>query len=85
MALMKVIQNAWLGQLINKTAGLMLYALQTASANLPECGLRGEYGDDIVIDRDEVHRTCINGPHGSKMTLTTSLRTTKPKRKMKMK
>jgi hypothetical protein len=62
MALMKVIQMLGSGQLDHKTAGLMLYALQTASANLRNVDFEVNMVTDIVIDRDEVHRTCINGP-----------------------
>lgn len=61
MALMKVIQMLGSGQLDHKTAGLMLYALQTASANLRHVDLEVEVVTDIVIDRDTVDATCING------------------------
>jgi hypothetical protein len=61
MALMQIMQLLAAGQMDHKTAGLMLYALQTASVNLRNT--RFEPGDptDVVIDRDDVHRTCIDG------------------------
>jgi hypothetical protein len=62
VALMKVIQMLGAGQLDHKTAGLMLYALQTASANLRNAEFEVEEVTHVVIDRDDVHRTCINGP-----------------------
>jgi hypothetical protein len=61
MALMKVIQMLGSGQLDHKTAGLMLYALQTASINLRNTEFEAEV-TDVVIDPDTVHATCINGP-----------------------
>jgi hypothetical protein len=62
VALMKVIQMLGAGSLDHKTAGLMLYALQTASANLRNADFEVEMVSDIVIDRDTVNDTCINGP-----------------------
>lgn len=62
MALMKVIQMLGSGRLDHKTAGLMLYALQTASINLRHASFEVNEPTDVVIDRDDVHRTCIDGP-----------------------
>jgi hypothetical protein len=62
MALMKVIQMLGAGRLDHKTAGLMLYALQTASVNLRNATFEADEATDVVIDRDDVHRTCIGGP-----------------------
>jgi hypothetical protein len=62
VALMKVIQMLGAGSLDHKTAGLMLYALQTASANLRNADFEVEMVSDIVVDRDTVNATCINGP-----------------------
>jgi len=62
VALMKVIQMLGSGRLDHKTAGLMLYALQTASANLRIADFEVEEVSDVVVDRDTVHNTCINGP-----------------------
>jgi hypothetical protein len=61
MALMKVIQMLGSGRLDHKTAGLMLYALQTASINLRHATFEADEATDVVIDRDDVHRTCIGG------------------------
>jgi hypothetical protein len=61
-ALMKVIQMLGSGGLDHKTAGLMLYALQTASINLRRVDFEARKATDVVIDCDDVHRTCIDGP-----------------------
>ncbi|HTS38764.1 MAG TPA: hypothetical protein VMH04_24030 [Candidatus Solibacter sp.] len=60
-ALMKVMQMLGSGEMDHKTAGLMLYALQTASVNLRNVDFEVNEVTDIVIDRDTVHATCING------------------------
>jgi hypothetical protein len=62
IALMKVIQMLGSGRMDHKTAGLMLYALQTASANLRIADLDADDATDVVVDRDTVNATCINGP-----------------------
>ena len=62
MALMKVIQMLGAGRLDHKTAGLMLYALQTASVNLRNATFEVRDATDVVIDRDNVHRTSLGGP-----------------------
>ncbi|MGA8270007.1 MAG: hypothetical protein WB919_00485 [Candidatus Sulfotelmatobacter sp.] len=62
MALMQVMQMLATGQMDHKTAGLMLYALQTASANLRDTEFEAEEATDVVIDRNDVHRTAIDGP-----------------------
>ncbi len=62
MALMKVIQMLGAGRLDHKTAGLMLYALQTASVNLRNATFEVRDATDVVIDRDDVHRTSLGGP-----------------------
>jgi hypothetical protein len=62
VALMKVIQMLGSGNLDHKTAGLMLYALQTASANLRIADFEVEEASDVVVDRDTVNATCLNGP-----------------------
>jgi hypothetical protein len=61
-ALMKVIQMLGSGGLEHKTAGLMLYALQTASSNLRKVDFEASEVTNVIIDRDDVHRTCIDGP-----------------------
>jgi hypothetical protein len=62
VALMKVIQMLASGRMDHKTAGLILYALQTASVNLRHADFEVNNVSDIVIDRDTVSATCINGP-----------------------
>jgi hypothetical protein len=62
VALMKVIQMLASGTVDHKTAGLILYALQTASVNLRTTDFEVENVSDIVIDRDTVSATSINGP-----------------------
>ncbi len=62
MALMQVIQRLGSGTMDPKTAGLMLYALQTASINLRYTDFEAEKATDVVIDRDTVAATCLNGP-----------------------
>ena len=62
IALMKVIQMLGSGIMDHKTAGLMLYALQTASVNLRNTDFEADHATDVVIDRDTVAATCIDGP-----------------------
>lgn len=62
MALMQVMQLLASGQMDHKTAGLMLYALQTASCNLRKTQFEPSDVTDVVIDRDDVDRTSIGGP-----------------------
>ena len=46
----------------HRTAGLMLYALQTASINLRKADFEASDATTVVIDRDDVYRTSIGGP-----------------------
>src|SRR3984957_11151785 len=62
VALMKTIQMLGAGRMDHRTAGLILYALQTASVNLRNAEFEVRRVTDVVIDRDDVHRTSINGP-----------------------
>ncbi len=62
VALMQVLQLLGSGQMDMKMAGLMLYGLQTASANLKNTRFEAEKPTDVVIDRTTVDQTCINGP-----------------------
>jgi hypothetical protein len=62
VALMKVIQLLGSGGVDHKTAGLMLYALQTASINLRSVKFESLDPTDVVIDRDTVDATSIGGP-----------------------
>lgn len=65
VALMKTIQMLGSGRMDHRTAGLILYALQTASVNLRNAEFEVRRVTDVVIDRDDVDRTCINGPQWS--------------------
>lgn len=62
VALMKVIQMLASGRMDHKTAGLILYALQTAAVNLRQADFEPDDVSEIVIDRDTVSATSINGP-----------------------
>jgi hypothetical protein len=62
VALMKVIQMLASGRMDHKTAGLILYALQTASVNLRLASFEVGNVRKVVIDRDTVNATCIGGP-----------------------
>ncbi len=62
VALMRVMQMFARGQMDAKKAGLMLYGLQTASANLKNVKFEAEKATDVVIDCNSVGQTCINGP-----------------------
>jgi hypothetical protein len=62
IALMRVIQMLGSSRLDHKTAGLMLYALQTASGNLRRVDFEPLESTTVVIDRNDVHRTSIEGP-----------------------
>ncbi len=62
MGLMQIMQLLASGQMEHKTAALMLYALQTASCNLRNTHFESKDVTRVVIDRDDVHRTTINGP-----------------------
>jgi len=62
VALMKVIQMLASGRMDHKTAGLILYALQTASVNLRHADFEVNDVSEIVIDRNTVNATSINGP-----------------------
>jgi hypothetical protein len=61
VALMKVMHLLGSGLMDHKTAGLMLYALQTATSNLRNMNLEVRNKKDVVIDTDSVDRTCIEG------------------------
>jgi hypothetical protein len=62
VALMNVMQMLARGQMEVKIAGLLLYGLQTASANLRHTKFEAEKVTDVVIDCNTVDQTCINGP-----------------------
>lgn len=60
MALMQVMQLLAWGEMDRKVAALLLYGLQTASANLRHMDMEPE-PTDVVINRDEVQQTDIGG------------------------
>jgi hypothetical protein len=62
VALMKVMQMLGSGRMDHRTAGLMLYALQTASVNLRNAEFEASKATHVVIDRDDAYRTSIGGP-----------------------
>jgi hypothetical protein len=62
VAVMHVIHLLGSGKMDTKVAGLMLYALQTASANMKRVSFEAVNVTDIVIDQDTLDLTCIKGP-----------------------
>jgi hypothetical protein len=62
MALMQVMQLLAWGEMDHKMAGLLLYGLQTASANLSYVDFEPEEPTDVVIVREDVQQTDIGGP-----------------------
>ncbi|MCU1303794.1 MAG: hypothetical protein JWQ87_4078 [Candidatus Sulfotelmatobacter sp.] len=62
VAVMHVIHSLGSGKMDTKVAGLMLYALQTASANIKHLKFEAEQPTDVVIDQDTLDLTCIHGP-----------------------
>ena len=62
MALMQVLEQLAWGRIDHKTAGLMLYGLQTASSNLRNMQRDRVDPTDVVIDRDTVRWTRMDGP-----------------------
>jgi hypothetical protein len=62
VALMKTIQMLGSGRLDHRTAGLMLYALQTASVNMRQANFEADDATDVVIERDSVQRTGVGDP-----------------------
>jgi hypothetical protein len=62
VAVMHIVHLLGSGKIDNKVAGLLLYAMQTASANMKHVKFESERVTDIVIDQDTLGLTCINGP-----------------------
>jgi hypothetical protein len=62
VALMRVMQMLASGHMDFKKAGLLLYGLQTASANLKNTKFEAAKVTDVVIDSNTVEQTCLNGP-----------------------
>ena len=62
VALMKTLQMLGSGRLDHRTAGLMLYGLQTASVNMRQANFEAEDVTEVVIHPDSVQRTDLGGP-----------------------
>jgi hypothetical protein len=62
MALMQLMQMIAMRRIEHKEAGMLLYALQTASVNMRSTRFEAMKPTDVVIDRDTVRWTCIDGP-----------------------
>jgi hypothetical protein len=62
MGLMQGMQLRSTGQMDHKTAGSILYALQTASSNQRLTLFEPRKATDVVIDRGTVHATYRGGP-----------------------
>jgi hypothetical protein len=60
VSLMQIMRLIIAGQIDHKTAGLLLYGLQTASANLARTNFN-PYAKDMVLDPDTVQQTPLNG------------------------
>jgi len=65
MALMQVMQLLAWGEMDRKVAALLLYGLQTASANLRYVNFEPGEPTDVVIHREDVQKTDIGGPQWS--------------------
>ena len=57
VALMQIMRLVLAGEIEHRTAGLLLYALQTASANLAQTSFEPEKLTSVVIDQDTVAST----------------------------
>jgi hypothetical protein len=61
ISLMQIMRLLASGQMDSKIAGLLLFALQTASYNLRRTTFEPVYVKDVVIDRRTIDQTCIGG------------------------
>ncbi len=61
ISLMQIMRLLASGQMDPKIAGLLLFALQTASYNLRRTTFEPIYVKDVVIDRRTIDQTCIGG------------------------
>ena len=59
VSLMQIMRLIVAGQIDGKTAGLLLYALQTASSNLPRTNFQ-PYMYEVVLDPKKVHETPLS-------------------------
>jgi hypothetical protein len=62
VSIMQVLSLLGSGQMEPKTAGLMLYGLQIANANLRRTSFEPTTANDVVIDRNTIAHTSIDGP-----------------------
>lgn len=62
ITVMHVVHLLGSGKIDTKVAGLMLYALQTASINMKRVSFEAAKVTDVVIDQDTLDLTCLNGP-----------------------
>jgi hypothetical protein len=60
ISLMQIMRLIISGQIDGKTAGLLLYALQTASSNLPRTNFQ-PYLHEVVLDPKTVHEAPLGG------------------------
>jgi len=58
---MQVMRLLVSGEMDSKTAGLLLYALQTASFNLRRTNFEPSFKHDVVIDPSRVDKTLLGG------------------------
>jgi len=58
---MQVMRLIVTGQIHAKTAGLLLYALQTASHNLRQIPQHPRCAETVVIEPDAVDNKCVGG------------------------
>jgi len=61
VGLMQVMRLLVSGEMDSKTAGLLLYALQTASFNLRRTNFEPSFKHDVVIDPSRVDKTLLGG------------------------
>src|SRR4030088_244733 len=61
VSLMQTMRLLVSGQIDPKIAGLLLYALQTASLNLRQTRFEPLHVEEVVIDRNTIDQTCIGG------------------------
>jgi hypothetical protein len=61
ISLMQIMRLLASGQMDSKIAGLLLFALQTASYTLRRTTFEPIYVKDVVIDRRTIDQTCIGG------------------------
>jgi len=61
VGLMQVMRLLVSGEMDSKTAGLLLYALQTASFNLRRTNFEPSFKHDVVIDPSRVDETPLGG------------------------